>query len=80
MARSFAYTLQEARDMLAVWKACERALATGQAKHYRVGTREFTALDLPEVEAQIQKYANMIEALNGSGRTTRTVRIVPRDL
>lgn len=80
MARTFAYTQQEARDMLAAWKECERALASGQAKHYRVGTREYTALDLPLIAQQIQKYANMIEAMSGNARTTRVVRIVPRDL
>lgn len=49
MAITSAYTLSEAREILELWKECYRALAEGQAKSYRVGTREFTAFDLPEV-------------------------------
>ena len=37
MAYTGAYTLEEAREYLTLWKDCERALATGQAKAYRVG-------------------------------------------
>ncbi len=80
MAITTAYTIEEAREMLALWKACEKALASGQAKEYKVGTREFTALDLPEIAARINYFSNVVEALSGTVRTKRVVRVVPRDL
>lgn len=80
MGITSAYTLPEARDMLALWKEAERALASGQAKRYRIGTREFEAVDLPEIASRINYFANLVEALSGSVRTKRTVRVVPRDL
>ena len=80
MAISSAYTLSEAQELLSLWKECYRALAEGHAKSYKVGTREFTAFDLPEVLAQIETCSNLVESLSGSVRTSRVVRVVPRDL
>lgn len=80
MAITTAYTLAEAREMLTLWKECEKALASGQAKEYRVGTREFTAVDLPDIAARINYFGNVVEALSGSVRTKRVLRVVPRDL
>ena len=79
MALTSAYTISEARDMLALWKECERALATGQAKSYKIGSREYVAFDLPEVRAQISRFAAIVEQLTGTAKA-RTRRIVPRDL
>ena len=76
----FGYTLVEAREQLEVWKACLKALGEGQAQHYRVGTREFTALDLDEVQRMVRYFENMVEALSGQARTSRVVRVVPRDV
>lgn len=39
MAATSAYTLTEAREQLQLWKECEKALASGQAKAYRIGTQ-----------------------------------------
>lgn len=80
MAITYAYTLEEARERLALWKEAERALASGQAKAYRVGTREYTALDLRDIASRINYFANVVEALSGKVRTNRVVRVVPRDL
>ena len=80
MAIRTASTLSEARENLELWKACERALASGQAKAYRVGSREFTAFDLSEVAKRIEYFSDVVEVLNGSARTTRVTRVVPRDL
>ncbi|MGN0996543.1 MAG: DUF6148 family protein [Candidatus Ventricola sp.] len=80
MAIASAYTRDEAQEMLRLWKDCERALASGQAKAYRVGTREFTAFDLGEVRRMITYFSDVIEALSGTVRTTRVARVVPRDL
>ena len=80
MAFATTYTLSEARTMLNLWKECERELATGQAKHYRVGTREFTALDLKEIRASVKYWEDIVAQLSGQARTTKVVRVVPRDL
>lgn len=80
MAVTSAYTLTEAKEQLALWKECEKTLASGQAKAYRIGTREYTAFDLSEISKRIEYFANVIEALSGTVRTSRVVCVVPRDL
>ena len=80
MAALNAYTLEEARSMLTLCKEALKALITGQAKHYRVGTREYTALDADELMDQIVYFSNLVEALSGNVRTKRVTRVVPRDL
>lgn len=80
MAISTAYTLSEAKEMLAMWKEAEKALASGQAKYYKIGSREFKAVDLPDISERITHFSNVIEALNGNVRTKMVARIVPRDL
>lgn len=80
MARTTGYTLPQAREELEDWKACKRALAKGQVKSYRIGTRELTMLELEEINEEIQRMANIVASLEGNGRTTRVVRVIPRDL
>ncbi|MCE5342218.1 MAG: DUF6148 family protein [Eubacteriales bacterium] len=80
MALEYAYTLAEAQEELAAWKKCAHDLATGQAQNYRIGNREFTAIDLPEVRRQIQILSNAVQVLSGKARSTSVVRVVPRDL
>lgn len=75
-----AYTLEEAREYLELWKKCKKVLASGTAKSYRIGTREFTAFDLDEVDRQIDKYATIVGQLSGTIRRSRVQRVVPRDL
>ena len=75
-----AYTLTEAKEYRELWKDCERALASGQAKSYRVGTREFTSVDLIDIAKRIEYFSSLVETLSGSVRTTRVARVVPRDL
>lgn len=74
-----AYTLTEAREMLSLWKECYKALAGGQAKYYRIGTREFQSIDLPEIERQIMQFQAVVDELSGN-KAVRVRRIVPRDL
>lgn len=74
------YTLAEAKEMLKIWKDCELALASGQAKEYHIGTRSFTSVDLPDIVARVRYFANEIDKMSGNSRTTRVTRIVPRDL
>jgi hypothetical protein len=80
MAVSVAYTLTEARTMLGLVKEAHKALITGQAKSYRIGTREYTALDLDDLMKQIEYFSNVVESLSGAVRSKRVARIVPRDL
>ena len=80
MAFISAYTLTEARSLLVLYKEAELALVDGQAKHYKVGTREFTAVDLPWIQQRIRELAKTIEGLEGNVRTKRAVMVVPRDL
>ena len=80
MALEHAYTLTEAKAELELWKECMHDLASGQAKAYRVGSREFTALDIPEIRKQITILSNAVKVLSGNARRSRVVRVVPRDL
>lgn len=80
MAATNAYTLDEAKEMLEKVKDAHKQLITGQAKSYRIGTREFTSLDLNELMGQIEYFSNLVEVLSGQVRKTRVVRVVPRDL
>ncbi len=80
MAFISAYSLTEARSLLALYKDAEIALVDGQAKSYKIGSREFTALDLPVILQRIRELAKTIEGLEGNMRTKRAVMVVPRDL
>ena len=80
MAAISAYTLAEAQEMLALCKTALQELVSGQAQSYRVGTREFTALETDERLDLIVYYSNLVEALSGKVRTKRVARVVPRDL
>lgn len=79
MSITSVYTLTQARSMLALCQQAYEDLISGQAKAYRVGTREYTALDLDDLVKEIERWSNIIEALE-SGRSQRVRRIVPRDL
>lgn len=80
MAITSAYTLKEARDKLACWKDAEDKLASGQAKAYKIGTREYTALDMDKIVRQIERFAAIIDAYEDQRMQTRVKSVVPRDL
>lgn len=80
MSALSAYSLPEALEMLKLYKQAEKDLVSGQATHYRIGTREFTSLDLDEIRKNIERLSNIVEGLQGKSRTSRVVRVVPRDL
>ena len=80
MAAISAYTLSEAREMLALWKDCERSLASGQVTSYRIGTRECTLVDMDDIRAAINYFGNLVDALSGNVRTKHVTSVVPRDL
>ena len=74
------YTLAEVRQLLAEYKKAELELVSGQAKRYRIGSREFEAVDLDMIQAQIRRLSAYEEELTGSRRKKRMQRIVIRDL
>lgn len=80
MATTLPYTLSEAKEMLALWKDCYRALASGQVKSYKIGTRELTNLDLGEIRKCIAEFNGYIQELSGNTRNVRATCVVPRDL
>ncbi len=73
------FTLAEAREQLSLWKDCAREIANGQAKRYRIGTREYEALDLPYVYKMVKYFSGLVAKLNGSARSARVQVVVPRD-
>lgn len=80
MGIRYAYTREEAIAQLAIWKECFQSIAEGEAAHYRIGTREYTALDLEEVRKNIEFFADILESYDGNVRTRRVAVVVPRDL
>jgi len=74
-----AFTITELQEMLTAWKDCYKALATGQATYYRIGTREFQAIDLDKIMAQIKELQDAIDEKSGSQKP-RVHRVVYRDL
>jgi len=73
------FTLVEARTQLALWKEAAQEIASGTAKHYRIGNREYTALDIDEVYKMIKYFAGIVDKLEGNARTARVQVVVPRD-
>ena len=73
------FTLEEARTQLGLWKEAAQEIASGTAKHYRIGTREYTALDIDEVYRMIKYFARLVDKLSGNARTARVQVVVPRD-
>lgn len=74
-----AFTVQELQEMLTAWKDCYKALATGQASYYRIGTREFQAIDLDKILEQIKALQDALDEKAGSQKA-RVRRVVYRDL
>lgn len=73
------WTLQEAKDMLAIWLEAERSVATSQS--YKIGTRSLTRADLSEIADRIKFWRNEVCRLeSGRGPGARVIRVVPRDL
>ena len=68
------YTLEEARAELELWKEAKRAAATG--KSYLIGGRSLSRYDLAEINREIERFANMVDAL--SGRATGPVTVYAR--
>ena len=79
MSTGSAYTLEEAMQNLEIWKECEREIAKGQAHSYKIGTREFTALNIKEVHGMVVYFQNVIDKMTGRSGSTNVRRAIPRD-
>lgn len=66
------YTLAEAREMLALYKQCEKDILSGQVRSYKIGSREAEMLTLAEVRAGIREMEQEIAAHEGGSRKRRT--------
>ena len=73
------WTLVEAKKQLDMWKAAAEEIANGTAKHYRIGNREYTALDIDEVYRMINYFAGVVDKLEGLARSRRVQVVVPRE-
>lgn len=74
-----AYTLSEAQDMLRIYKECERQLVLGGAQSYKIGSREYTSLDLKEIRESIGHFANIVESKSSGANRRRVRRVIPCD-
>ena len=75
-----AFSYSEVCMHLDAWKKCLYTLAEGQAKAYKIGTREFTAFDIDEVRKMVDYFSDLKDAYENNKRTNRGMRVVPRDV
>lgn len=80
MAVTTVWTLEEAQSMVSEIKTAIKSIVNGTAQAYKIGSREYTALNLDELNSMLTYFGNVVESLSGSVRTNRVVRVVPRDL
>jgi len=74
-----AYSYEEAKLYLTQYKEALSALVDGQAKHYKIGSREVTLLDVDDIEKMIDKFAAIVEKYESGARPSRSVAVVFRD-
>lgn len=75
------YTLEEAQALQAKVKAAIDAIVNGTASSYKIGTREYTSLDLSDLWKMLNDCNDTIVALTTVPKRNRgVVRVVPRDL
>ena len=74
-----AYTYEETCLYLTQYKEALTALVDGQAKSYKIGSREVTLLDVDDIAAMIDKFAGMKEKYETNTRPPRSVAVVFRD-
>lgn len=75
------YTLERARDLQSKVQDAIDSIVTGTAKSYKIGTREYTSLNLDELWKMLKDCNDTIVALTTvPKRNRRVVRVVPRDL
>lgn len=75
-----AYSHEDAKRYLAMYKEALTALVDGQAKEYTIGSRSVTLLDLDDIERMIDKFAAICEKYETNSRPARNVAVVFRDM
>jgi hypothetical protein len=71
------YTLEEAKAELELWKEAKRAAATGQS--YTIGRKQLTRYNLAEINAEIDRYTDIVQALtNGRSGPFKVLARQPR--
>ena len=73
------WTLSEARELLNLWKAAYKMLASGQVKEYAIGARKLTMIDADEIQRQIDYFAREVKALEEGTNTMTSRQVVFRD-
>ena len=73
-------TLEHAQQMLTLWMECERVLAGGTVKSYKIGSRELTRLDLKEIRQSVIYWQNQVNILSGTTNGLNVSRVVLRGL
>lgn len=75
--------LEIKRTQLAAAYEAYTALLSGQVKSYKIGSRELTRFDLPQLEDSIKKLENEVdnleEQIRSGGKKRKAVGVVPRD-
>lgn len=74
-----AYSYEETCLYLTQYKDALTALVDGQAKSYKIGSREVTLLDVGDIEKMIDKFAGIKEKYETNSRPARSVAVVFRD-
>lgn len=74
------YTLAYAQKMLNLCLEAQEKILSGAVHSYTIGSRALTYLDLKEIQAMIDYWSKMVDALNGTYSTRHTRQVVPRDL
>ena len=75
-----AYSYEEAKQYLQLYKEALTALVDGQAKEYTIGSRKVTLLDQDDIEATIDKFSAICEKYETNTRPPRSVAVVFRDM
>ena len=74
------WTLEEAQGMVAEIKTAIKSIVSGTASGYKIGSREYTALDLEELQSMLNYFGNIVESLQDGKGKRRVQRVVFRDL
>ncbi len=74
------YTLEHAKEMLDLWMKCEKVLAGGTVKSYKIGNRELTRIDLKVIRQSVTYWKNQVDILSGETNGLNIRQVVFRDL
>lgn len=79
MAIRSASEYEEKVSLLSSYKDAEKHLIEGEAQSYRIGTREFNALDLGWITRRIRELEGEIDVYLGNKKKARGWQVAFRD-